>query len=146
FRPSENGPRRRGRPRGGRCKWGRMCRRTARCGAPAAAPGKRRVFPAARCSTVLTLAGAASALSLRLSRNTGRRGRDASFAFEWFLQTRYFLCDFLRRLGRRQAIESVGHGPRQLRDALAGGGRDGVEFESAPGAKLAETFDARSVR
>ncbi len=53
---------------------------------------------------------------------------------------------FLERLGRRQAVQRIGHGAHQLRDAFAGSGRDGVKFEPARGAKFAQFFKARAVR
>ncbi len=57
------------------------------------------------------------------------------------------LGDFRRilRLGGAKAVERVGHGAHQLRDAFAGGGRDGVELQAARGAEIAQFFEPRAV-
>ncbi len=77
-------------------------------------------------------------------RSSGCAGAEDSFA-RGSLQGCGVVRVFLKRLVRGQAIQRVGHGAHQLRDAFARGGRNGVKLESARGAKIAQLFKARAV-
>ncbi len=49
------------------------------------------------------------------------------------------------RLGRLQALESVGHAADQFGDAFAAGRGNGVKFQAALRAEIAKFFEARAI-